>query len=188
MAAVDAAKASGDTLGGRVLVIARGVPPGLGSHVQWDRKLDGRMAQHFMSIPSVKAVAVGDGLAVSAGPGSSAHDAILYDPARGFHHATNHAGGVEGGITNGEEVRVTAYAKPIATLMRPLPSADLLTKRPGTAQIERSDVCAVPAAAVIGEAAMALCLAEALSEKFGGDSVAEVRANLESYLESIRER
>ncbi len=188
MAAVDAAKASGDTLGGSILVLARGVPPGLGSHVQWDRKLDGRLAQYFMSIPSVKAVAVGDGVAVSSGPGSSAHDAILFDPTRGFHHATNRAGGIEGGITNGEEVRVTAFAKPIATLMRPLPSADLLTKRPGTAQVERSDVCAVPAAAVIGEAAMALCLAEALGEKFGGDSVAELRANIGSYLETLRER
>lgn len=187
VAAVDAAKEAGDTLGGKVLVIARGVPPGLGSHVQWDRKLDARLALHFMSIQSVKGVEVGDGIAVSAGPGSAAHDPILHDGERGFHHPTNLAGGIEGGITNGEEVRITAYLKPLSTLMRPLASADLLTKAPGRAQIERSDVCAVPAAAVIAEAAMALCLSEAFAEKFGSDSLAELRTNLEAYRRSVRE-
>ena len=186
IAAVDAAKAAGDTLGGRVLVVARGVPAGLGSHVQWDRKLDARLALHFMSIQSVKGVEVGDGVAASATRGSAAHDAILYDGEKGFHHPTNRAGGIEGGISNGEEIRVTAYLKPLSTLMDPLPSADLVTKAPGKAQIERSDVCAIPAAAVIGEAAMALCLAGALVEKFGSDSVGELLENLRAYRERVR--
>jgi chorismate synthase len=186
IAAVDAAKAAGDTLGGRVLVVARGVPAGLGSHVQWDRKLDARLALHFMSIQSVKGVEVGDGVAASATRGSAAHDAILHDGEKGFHHPTNRAGGIEGGISNGEEIRVTAYLKPLSTLMDPLPSADLVTKAPGKAQIERSDVCAIPAAAVIGEAAMALCLAGALVEKFGSDSVGELLENLRAYRERVR--
>jgi chorismate synthase len=176
----------GDTLGGKILVVAAGVPPGLGSHVHWDRKLDARLALHFMSIQSVKAVELGDGVAVSASFGKDAHDAILCSQEAGFHHSTNRAGGVEGGMTNGEEVRVAAYLKPLATLMDPLPSVDLNTKASGKAQIERSDVCAVPAAAVIGEAAMALCLCEALQEKFGADSVGELLRNLRSYQEQIR--
>ena len=117
----------GDTLGGKILVVAAGVPPGLGSHVHWDRKLDARLALHFMSIQSVKAVEVGDGVAVSASYGRNAHDAILNSPETGFHHQTNRAGGVEGGMTNGEEIRVAAYLKPLATLMDPLPSVDLNT-------------------------------------------------------------
>jgi chorismate synthase len=176
----------GDTLGGKILVVAAGVPPGLGSHVQWDRKVDARLALHFMSIQSVKAVEVGDGVAVSASLGKNAHDAILYSPEAGFHHPTNRAGGVEGGMSNGEEIRITAYLKPLATLMDPLASADLNTKAPGKAQIERSDVCAVPAAAVIGEAAMALCLCEVLQEKFGGDGLEELLRNLQAYREQVR--
>lgn len=176
----------GDTLGGKILVVATGVPPGLGSHVQWDRKLDAKLALHFMSIQSVKAVEVGDGVATSAASGHDAHDGILYSPEAGFHHPTNRAGGVEGGMTNGEEIRVAAYLKPLATLMKPLPSADLVTKEAGRAQIERSDVCAVPAAAVIGEAAMALCLCEALQEKFGGDGLGELLRNLSAYREQVR--
>ena len=181
MKAIQGARDAGDTLGGVILVIASGIPQGLGSHVQWDRRLDARLAAQFMSIPSAKAVEIGDGVAVSAGPGSAAHDAILHTPGRGFHHPTNRAGGIEGGMTNGEEVRVSAYFKPISTLMRPLQSADLLTKASGKAQIERSDVCAIPAAAVIGEAVMALCLAEAFQEKFGGDSLRELLRNAEAY-------
>ena len=181
MKAIQGARDAGDTLGGVILVIASGIPQGLGSHVQWDRRLDARLAAQFMSIPSAKAVEIGDGVAVSAGPGSEAHDAILHTPGRGFHHPSNRAGGIEGGMTNGEEVRVSAYFKPISTLMRPLQSADLLTKASGKAQIERSDVCAIPAAAVIGEAVMALCLAEAFQEKFGGDSLRELLRNAEAY-------
>ncbi len=187
LAAIQEASARGDTLGGKALVMARGVPPGLGSHVHWDRRLDARLAFHFMSIPSAKAVEVGDGVASSARPGSVSHDAIAYDGERGFRRATNRAGGLEGGITNGEDVRVTAYFKPLATLMKPLPSVDLATKVPGLAQIERSDVCAVPAAAVIGEAAMALALAEALTEKFGGDSMRELLRNAEAFRRQVRE-
>ncbi len=187
IAAIQEASARGDTLGGRTLVMARGVLPGLGSHVHWDRRLDGRLAFHFMSIPSAKAVEIGEGVASSARLGSVSHDAILYEGERGFCHATNRAGGLEGGITNGEDIRVTAYFKPLATLMKPLPSVDLATKVPGLAQIERSDVCAVPAAAVIGEAAMALALAEALTEKFGGDSMRELLRNAEAYRRQVRE-
>jgi chorismate synthase len=132
-------------------------------------------------------VEIGDGVAVSALPGSGAHDAISHTPGRGFHHTTNRAGGIEGGMTNGEEVRVSAYFKPISTLMRPMQSADLQTKAPGKAQIERSDVCAVPAAAVIGEAVMALGLAGAFQEKFGGDSLRELLRNSDAYRRQILE-
>lgn len=183
---IKAAGERGDTLGGKILVIARGVPPGVGSHTQWDRKLDARLACHFMSIQSVKAVEVGDGVSASSGFGHDAHDAILHSPERGFHHPTNRAGGVEGGMSNGEDLRVSAYLKPLATLMSPLPSADLVTKAAGLGQIERSDVCAVPAAAVIGEAAMALCLCEALREKAGGDGLGEFLRNLRAYQEQVR--
>jgi len=176
----------GGTLGGKILVIARGAPPGLGSHTQWDRKLDARLALHFMSIQSAKAVEVGDGVSTSGAFGKDAHDAILYSAESGFHHPTNRAGGVEGGMSNGEEIRITAYLKPLATLMKPLPSADLITKKAGRGQIERSDVCAVPAAAVIGEAVMALCLCDALQEKFGGDSVGEFLRNLRAYQDQVR--
>lgn len=179
--AIKAAAAQGDTLGGRIAVAASGLPVGLGSHVQWDRRLDARLGAQFLSIPSCKAVDIGDGIAVSALPGSRSHDAILFRQGSGFAHPTNHAGGLEGGLTNGEEVRVTAYFKPLSTLMKPLPSVDLRTKEPGEAHKERSDVCALPAAAVIGEAVMALCLAEALLEKCGGDSLGELLRNLAAY-------
>lgn len=184
---IQEAGTAGDTLGGVILVLAKGVPPGLGSHVQWDRRLDTRLAAQLMSIPSAKAVEIGDGVAVSAVPGSKAHDAILHTEGRGFHHATNRAGGIEGGMTNGEEIRASAYFKPISTLMRPLESADLLTKAPGRAQIERSDVCALPAAAVIGEAVVSLSLAEAFQEKFGGDSLRELLRNADAYRRQVLE-
>jgi chorismate synthase len=188
IAEIDRAREAGDTMGGSFEVIAHGVPPGLGSHVQWDRKLDGRLAQAVMSIPAIKAVGIGRGAAVAALPGSRVHDEIL--PAVGPAHSTdlpiarptNNAGGLEGGITNGEDVRVTAYMKPIATLMKPLRSVDLTTMELSPAAIERSDVCAVPAAAVIGEAVVAFVLANALMEKFGGDSLQELLENWKASL------
>jgi len=185
--AIAQAKTAGDTLGGAILVAARGLPPGLGSHVQWDRRLDGRLAAHLMSIPTAKGVLFGSILADHRGPGSSAQDVIRHEPERGFFRDTNHAGGLEGGITNGEELRATVLLKPIPTLMRPLPTVDLVTKEPGLATVERSDVCAVVPAAVIAEAVMALGLAEAFLEKFGGDSLDEVKRNLAAYGARLRE-
>jgi chorismate synthase len=185
IAAIDAAKAAGDTLGGTFEVVATGVPAGLGSYVQWDRRLDARLAQALMSVPAVKAVSIGDGVAAAARPGSQVHDAILpaADGSRPFQptRPTNHAGGLEGGVTNGEEVRVTGYLKPIATLMSPLPSIDLRTGADAPAAIERSDTCAVPAAAVIGEAVVAFVLADALLESFGGDTVETIARGLQGW-------
>ena len=179
--AVDAAKAQGDTLGGAVTIIAHGVPVGLGSHVAWNDKLDGRIAQAMMSVPAVKAVELGSAIAASRGPGSAAHDAILQrSPDGRFRRATNRAGGLEGGITNGEDVVVTLYKKPIATLRAGLPSVDLDdlgSAEPHLSQYERSDVTALPAAGVIGESMLALVLADACLEKFGGDSMAELLAH-----------
>jgi chorismate synthase len=175
---VDEAKERGDTLGGAVTVVARGVPPGLGSHVSWDEKLDGRIARAMMSVPAVKAVEIGAALEAARGFGSAAHDAILHDDERGFHRATNRAGGLEAGITNGEEIVVTLYKKPIATLREGLPSVDLDTLAADAAQYERSDVTALPAAGVIGEAMLALVLADAALVRFGGDSMAELRAHV----------
>jgi chorismate synthase len=173
MARIDQAKADGDTLGGTFEVIAAGVPVGLGSYVQWDRKLDGRLAQAVMSIPAIKGVGIGLGAESAARPGSQVHDEIL-PPAHagaGPVRPTNRAGGLEGGVTNGEDLRVVGHMKPIATLMQPLRSIDLTTLVPAPAAIERSDVCAVPAAAVVAEAMVALVLADALLERFGGDSM-----------------
>ena len=183
IAAIDRARDAGDTMGGSFEVIVRGVPPGLGSYVQWDRKLDGRLAQALMSIPAIKAVGIGRGPAAAALPGSRVHDEIL--PRAGaplpggvnVTRPTNNAGGLEGGVTNGEDLRVSIYMKPIATLMKPLRSVDLRTMAKSPASIERSDVCAVPAAAVVAEAMVAFVLADALLEKFGGDSIDELRAN-----------
>jgi chorismate synthase len=175
IAEIDRARQAGDTKGGAFEVIASGVPVGLGSYVQWDRKLDGRLAQALMSIPAIKAVGIGIGPAVAWRPGSEVHDEIVPDEggrrAVGLARPTNRAGGLEGGVTNGEDVRVSAWMKPIATLMKPLRSVDLETMEPASAAIERSDVCAVPAAAVVGEAMVALVLAGALLERFGGDSI-----------------
>jgi chorismate synthase len=192
IAQIDAAREAGNTMGGAFEVIAHGVPVGLGSHVQWDRKLDGRLAQAIMSIPAIKAVGIGIGPLVAERPGSEVHDEIVLPPAGtaardvGVHRPTNRAGGLEGGITNGEDVRVTGYMKPIATLMQPLRSVDLATGIESPAAIERSDVCAVPAAAVVGEAMVCLILADAFLEKFGGDSIAEIAANLESARARVR--
>ncbi len=182
VAAVDAAGKAGDTLGGTVLVAARGIPPGLGSHVSWDEKLDGRIAQAILSIPSVKAMSIGDGIANAYRPGSAAHDPISFEEPRGFFRSSNRAGGLEGGITNGEEVLVTLFQKPIATLRDGLPSVDIDTKAPHRAQYERSDVTAVPACGVIAEATLAFVLAGALLEKTGGDSMDEVRFNFDGFV------
>ena len=183
-AAVDAAAKAGDTLGGTILVGARGVPAGLGSHVSWEDKLDGRIARALLSIPSVKGVSLGEGVANAFLPGSQAHDAILFEAGRGFFRASNRAGGLEGGITNGEDVLATLYQKPIATLREGLPSVDIDTKLPHRAQYERSDVTAVPACGVIGEAMLAFVLADALLEKTGGDSMDECKRNFEGFIEA----
>ena len=194
IATIDAAKAAGDTLGGSFEVIARNVPVGLGSYVQWDRKLDGRLAQALMSIPAIKAVAVGDGVEGARRPGSQVHDEIVADEAAAaaglpvIKRPTNRAGGLEGGVTNGEELRITGFMKPIATLMEPLRSVDLATLEEAPAAIERSDVCAVPAAAVVAEAMVALVLADAVLDRFGGDSMTDLRARVAGADRKIRGR
>jgi len=184
---IDAAKRAGDTLGGEVEVVARGLPVGLGSHVSWDRKLDGRLAGALMSIPAVKGVEVGLGFEAARRPGSEVHDAIVA-AGSGLGRASNRAGGVEGGITTGEPLVVRVAMKPIATLMRPLPSVDLATGAAANAQSERSDVTAVPALGVIAEAMVALVLADAMLEKFGGDSLGEMRRNHDGYLAALGRR
>jgi chorismate synthase len=195
IAAIDAAREAGDTLGGAFEVVVSGVPVGLGSYVQWDRKLDGRLAQALMSIQAIKGVGIGKGPTVAGLPGSRIHDEIvpLTAPptghaALGVSRVTNNAGGLEGGVTNGEEIRVTGYMKPIATLMKPLRSVDLTTLEPSPAAIERSDVCAVTAAAVVGEAMVALVVADAWLEKFGGDSLAEIQRNYAATTGTVRAR
>jgi chorismate synthase len=191
---IDRAREAGDTVGGAFEVVAHGVPPGLGSYVQWDRKLDGRLAQALMSIPAIKAVGIGRGPAVGGLPGSEVHDEIVIardggsGTVPGLSRPTNNAGGLEGGVTNGEDVRATVWMKPISTLMKPLRSVDLSTMTAAAAAIERSDVCAVPAAAVVGEAMMCLVLAGALLEKFGGDRLADVEAALADYRRAIAAR
>jgi chorismate synthase len=189
--AIDVAGKAGDTLGGAFEVIVTGLPVGLGSYVQWDRKLDGRLAQAVMSIHAVKAVGLGIGPEVAVRPGSHVHDEILRaadDAPLPVRRPTNRAGGLEGGVTNGEDLRVTGYMKPISTLMTPLRSVDLNTLTEEPAAIERSDVCAVPAAAVVGEAMVAIVMADALLEKFGADSVAEIARNLASARAALAER
>src|SRR6476646_2512239 len=191
---IDKAKEAGDTVGGAFEVIAHGVPPGLGSYVHWDRKLDGRLAQAVMSIPAIKAVGLGRASAVGHLPGSKVHDESLpgggapSGTVPGLRRPTNNAGGLEGGVTNGEDVRVTAWMKPISTLMKPLRSVDLSTLTEAAAAIERSDVCAVPAAAVVGEAVVAFVLADALLEKLGADSVGEIDSAWERLRTRLTER
>ncbi len=194
--AIDAAREAGDTLGGVFEMQAGGVPIGLGSHVTWDRKLDGRLAQAVMSIHAVKGVEIGGGFALTSTPGSESHDVILpperWDGPDGrsqpWRRATNRAGGLEGGITNGEPIIVRGALKPISTLSKPLPSVDLVTGEEIQAHYERSDVCTVPAAGVVGEAMVAIVLAEAMLEKFGGDSLAETKRNHEAYAKTIGPR
>ena len=195
---IDEAKKAGDTLGGEVEVVARGVVVGLGSHVSWDRKLDGRLAGLLMSIPAVKAVEIGMGVEAARRPGSQVHDAIYAsqtphppiqgDRRGGFRRQSNNAGGLEGGITTGEPVVVRVAMKPISTLMSPLPTVDLASGEPANAQSERSDVTAVPALGVIAEAMVAIALADAMLEKFGGDSLGEMRRNHQAYVASLGSR
>jgi chorismate synthase len=185
--AIDQAKKAGDTLGGIFEVVARGVPPGLGTHTQWDLKLDGRLAQALMSIQAVKAVEIGSGTLASRLPGSQVQDEIFYDRATSrFFRKTNRAGGLEGGMTNGEELRARGHLKPLSTLRRSLTSVDVLTKESAEAAFERSDVTAITAAGVIGEAMTAIVLAQALREKFGGDSLEEMKRNSHAYQEQVR--
>jgi chorismate synthase len=196
VAAVDAAQAAGDTLGGVFEVVVHGLPPGLGSYVHWDRKLDARLAAALMSIQAIKAVEVGDGFATAASFGSSAHDEIEpaagaeIEPAAGAgpRRRTNRSGGIEGGMSTGEVLRVRAAMKPISTLMKALDTVDLASGEPAKAVVQRSDVTAVPAAGVVGEAVVALVAADALLEKTGGDSLTEVHRNLAGYLEGLRQR
>ncbi len=184
--AIHAASHDGDTLGGVVEVVALGLPPGLGSHVQWDRKLDGRLAQALMSIPAIKGVEIGDGFAAATRRGSTVHDPIGYDAKSGrFTRPSNHAGGLEGGITNGEPLVCRAAMKPISTLRRALPSVDVATKEPFEAAFERSDICAVAAAGVVGEAMVLATLADAVLEKFGSDSMRELLRNVAAYREQV---
>ena len=186
IAEIDRARESSDSVNGAFEVAAQGVPPGLGSHVHWDRRLDGRLMQALGSIPAVKAVSIGDGVGAASRFGSEVHDEIFYAAEeRRFHRPTNRAGGIEGGMTNGSEVRVTGYMKPLSTLPRPLRSVDLRTHAPADAAFERTDTTAIRAAGVIGEGMVAYVLAEAMIEKFGGDSLEEMRRNLAGYREQI---
>jgi chorismate synthase len=189
---IDKVKDSGDTLGGVFEVVARGVAPGLGSAYSWDQKLDGRIGQAFMSIHAVKAVEIGSGVENTRRPGSEVHDEIFPNADKdgesvvAFLRRTNRAGGLEGGITNGEEIRVRGYLKPISTLKKPLQSVDINTREPSEAAYERSDVTVVPAAGVIGESMLAMVLANSMREKFGGDSIEEMQRNFESYVEALK--
>jgi chorismate synthase len=187
-AEVDAALKAGDTVGGIFEVVAHNVPVGLGSHAQWDEKLDGKLARALMSIQAVKGVEIGAGVTAAGSYGSEVQDEISYDKAaRRFRRSSNRAGGLEGGITNGEDVIVRGYLKPISTLRRALGTADMVTKEPVQAAYERSDWCVVPAAGVAGEAMVALVLADAFLQKFGGDSLAETRRNFDNYARQIDE-
>ena len=192
MRRIDAAKDEGNTLGGEVEVVVRGIPLGLGSHTHWDRKLDARLAGSLMSIPAVKGVEIGLGFEAARRPGSEVHDPIASSGARdargGFKRLTNNAGGLEGGMTTGEPLVIRVAMKPISTLMSPLKTVDLTSGQEANAQSERSDVTAVPAMGVIAEALTALVLADAMLEKFGGDSLAEMRRNVEGYIAALGKR
>jgi chorismate synthase len=186
-AVVDEAYRTGDTVGGMFEVIAHGVPPGLGSHITWDTRLDGRLAQAIVSMQAVKGVEIGFAAGGSASFGSKVQDTIHYQrEEHRFTRGANRAGGLEGGMSNGEDIVVRGLLKPISTLRKPLESVDLLTREPALAAYERSDVCVVPAAAVIGEAMVAIVIAQAFLEKFGGDSLGETRRNFEGYLDQVK--
>jgi chorismate synthase len=188
VALIDEAQVAGDSLGGIVEVIASPVVPGLGSHIQWDRRLDGQIAQAMMSIHSAKAVEIGSGVAAASRPGSLVHDPICYDAhTKRFFHKTNRAGGVEGGISNGEDIRVRIYLKPIPTLRKPLGSVDIVSKQISDAAVERSDTCVVPAAGVIAEAMLSFVLAGSFLDKFGGDSIKEIAENYSNYTRLLEE-
>lgn len=184
VAAIDDARTHGDTLGGIFTVVATGVPAGLGSYRQWDTRLDGLLAQAIVSIPGVKAMAIGAGVEAAGRPGSEVHDIPVFGK-RGLSHETNRAGGLTGGVTNGEPVLLHGMMKPISTLLKPLRTVDLKNRQPARAHYERSDICVVPAAGVVGEAMVALVLAGALLEKFGGDSMPEVTRNVKGYLRGL---
>jgi chorismate synthase len=198
IALIEECKKSGDTLGGIFEVVVLGIPPGLGTHTQWDRKLDGRLAQALMSIQAIKGVEIGLGFEMARRRGSQVHDEIFFDPAKmvsegtprivptGFYRGSNNSGGTEGGMTNGAPLVVRVAMKPITTLLSPLHSVELRSKQPADASVERSDVCAAPAAAVVGESVVAFELANAFLEKFGGDSLREIKRNYEQYLEQIK--
>src|SRR5262249_8547005 len=180
-------KRQGDTCGGVFEVVASGVPVGLGSYSQWDRRLSARIGQALLSIPSAKGVELGGGFGLAALPGSQVHDVVRYDDARGWYHRTNNAGGIEGGISNGEPIVARVAVKPIPTLAHPLPSADVHTgENVAATRYERTDVCVVPAAGVVGEAVLALALTDAWVEKFGGDSLRELQQNYDSYLAGLK--
>jgi chorismate synthase len=184
---IEEAKKKGDTVGGVFEVIVSNVPPGLGSYSQWDRRMNARIAYAVMSIPAIKGVEIGMGFDTARKFGSKVHDAIYYNEGEhNFFRKTNRAGGIEGGITNGEDIIIRAAMKPIATLYQPLDSVDIITKKPFKASIERSDICAVPAASVIGEAVVATEIANAILEKFGGDSIDEIRRNFQGYLKYLK--
>jgi chorismate synthase len=198
IALIEECKKEGNTLGGIFEVVVLGLPPGLGSHTQWDRKLDGRLARALMSIQAMKGVEIGLGFEMARRRGSEVHDEIFFDPSKdvsegtprvvptGFYRGSNNSGGTEGGMSNGAPLVARVAMKPISTLMSPLQSVDLRSKRPADASVERSDVCAAPAAAVVGESVVAFEIARAFLEKFGGDSLREVRRNYENYLEQIK--
>jgi len=186
---VDKVLKTGDSVGGVFEVVAHGVPPGLGTYAQWDERLDALLAGAVMSLQAVKAVEIGVGVAAASSPGSAVHDEIGYEKASGFSGFTrsrNHAGGIEGGVSNGEEIRLRGYLKPISTLRRPLQSVEFATREPVKAAYERSDVCVVPAAGVAAEAMVALTLARCALEKFGGDSMGETRRNFQGYCQQIK--
>jgi len=185
---IDRAKENGDTLGGIFEIIVKGLPPGLGSYIQWDLKLDARLAFVIMSIQAVVGVEVGIGFKAASQPGSKVQDEIAYSKEKGFYRLTNRAGGIEGGMSTGEPLILRAAMKPISTLGKPLRSVDIVTKKEVKAGKERSDVCVVPAASVIGEAVVAIEIAKAMREKFGGDSLDEMKRNYSSYLNYLRER
>jgi chorismate synthase len=182
---IDEARVEGDTLGGVFEVVAFGVPPGLGSYTQWSRRLDGKLAQSLLSIPSVKGVEIGEAAFQASSFGSKAHDEIYFESKKGFYRKTNYCGGLEGGVSNGESIVLKGYVKPIPTLGKPLMSVDIITKKKRRAGRERADICVVPAAGVVAEAMVSLILADAFLEKFGQDSLDDIRKSYESYLSRI---
>ena len=183
---IDSWRANGDSVGGVFEIVVTGLPVGLGSHVHWDLKLESKLAAQLMGIQAIKGVEIGSGFKGAGLPGSKAHDEIYYDLDRGFYRSSNQAGGIEGGMSNGEELIIRLAMKPIPTLAKALHSADIISKKKTTAAKERSDVCAVPAASIVGEAVTASVLAKSTAEKFGGDSIREIKRNYDGYLEQLR--
>lgn len=186
--AIKEAEKSGNTLGGVFTVLVINSPVGLGSHTQWDLRLDGRLAQAVMSIPAVKGVEIGEGFSMARKPGSKVHDEIFYEAGRGYYRKTNNSGGIEGGISNGENIIVRAAMKPLSSLKKPLKSVDMITKKDVPAEVIRADICAVSSACVIGEAVVAFEIARTMREKFGGDSLKEMKSNFEHYIAELKNR